>query len=156
MKKFDFRLQRVMEVREAQKDQCARALADSQRELERHEHLLHQATAQYQESHDGLRHALKKCSRAGLLASLEKWRGRREGEVTEQRVATDQQHQVVDNRRETLIAVSKEKEALERLKDRAREQHRTDCQREEQAFLDELGCKIGRVWKYPRPDKRME
>ncbi len=156
MKKFDFRLQRVIDVREIKKKEKARELAASQRELERQEQRLQEATAEYQSSHDGLKQALKKRSSAGLLATLEKWRGRREEEARRQAQQTTEQRRTVDERRESLIVAAKEKEALVRLKDHALGEYRTDCQREEQSFLDEQGCKIGRVWKYPRPDKLAE
>lgn len=156
MKRFDFRLQRVIEVREMKKKECQRELAKSQQELNRQETLLEAATTEYQTSHEGLRRALKKRSSAGSLATLEKWRGRREEEVRNQSHCTAQQRRAVDGKRAALIMAAKDKKILERLKEHALEEHRTECQREEQSFLDELGCRIGKIWKYPREDKHTE
>ena len=156
MKKFDFRLQRVMDVREIKKKERARELAASQCELENREERLREAAAESESSHDGLRQALKKRSSAGLLATLERWRSGRDAAAHRQAQETTQQRQVVDGCRESLVAAAKEKEIMERLKDHALVEYRSECQHEEQSFLDELGCKIGHRWKYPHPDKLAE
>jgi len=156
MKKFNFRLQRVIDVREIKKKERARELAASQRELEKQEKRLCEAAAECESSQDGLRQALKKRSSAGLLATLEKWRSGREAAAHRQAQETTQQRQVVDGCRESLVAAAKEKEILERLKDRALVGYQSECQHEEQSFLDGLGCKIGNRWKYPHPEKLAE
>ena len=156
MKKFDFRLQRVIDVREIKKQERARELAASQRELEDQEKRLREAAAECESSQIGLRQALKKRSSAGLLAALEKWRSGREEAAHRQTQKTTRQRQVVDGCRESLVAAAKDKEILERLKDHALVEYRSECQHEEQSFLDGLGCKIGHQWKYPRPEKSAE
>ena len=156
MKKFNSRLQRVIDVREIRKKERTRELAASQRELENQERRLREAAAENESSQDGLRQALTRRSNAGLLATLEKWRRGREEAAHRQAQETTQQRQVVEGCRESLVAAAKDKEILERLKNRALVEYRSECQHEEQSFLDGLGCKIGNHWKYPRPEKLAE
>lgn len=144
MKKFNFRLQRVIEVREVKKKQCQRELAGSQAELARREELLAEAARESQASSEGLRKALKSPSKAGQLMALEGWRNRQEQEVQARRDQTEEQRLEVDRRRAALILAAKEKKALDRLKERRLEEHRGETLREEQAFLDELGCRVSR------------
>lgn len=156
MRRFDFRLQRVMEVRGVKKKECQRDLARSQEELNRQEQMLSQAADELKSSHEGLRKALKNRCSAGLLAALEHWRSRREEALHTQSQRTARQRHVVEERREVLITAAKDEKVLERLREHALEEHRTESLREEQSFLDELGCRIGRIWKYPPKDKKME
>ena len=156
MKKFDFRLQRVIEVREIRKKERARELAASQRELENQEKRLREAAAENESSQDGLRQALTRRSNAGLLVTLEKWRRGREEAAHRQARETTQQRQHVDECRESLVIAAKEKEILERLKGKALAEYQSECQHEEQSFLDGLGCKIGNRWKFPDPEKLAE
>jgi flagellar FliJ protein len=156
MKKFDFRLQRVIDVRDIKKQERARELAASQRELDLREQQRQAAAAERETSREGLRQALKKRSSAGLLATLEKWRHGREEAAQRQDRETAQQRQVVEECRESLVEAAKDKEILDRLKDRALAEYQSECLHEEQSFLDGLGCKIGHRWKYPRPEKSAE
>jgi flagellar protein FliJ len=146
MKKFNFRLQRVIEVREVKKKECQRDLARSLEDLKLKEKVLQDAADESKNSHEGLRQALCKKANAGLLASLDRWRARQEDEVKVQTVRTEEQRREVDHRRAALILAAKDKKVLERLKEQRMEEHQTHMRREEQAFLDELGCRIGRTW----------
>jgi flagellar FliJ protein len=147
MKKFDFRLQRVIEVREVKKKQCQRDLAVSQEELARRQKLLEEAALESQAGNDGLRRALKATTKAGQLTALDGWRNRTEDEVQTRTGQTDEQLCEVDRRRAALILAAKDKKALDRLKERRLEEHRGESLREEQAFLDELGCRPDGSWQ---------
>jgi flagellar protein FliJ len=147
MKKFNFRLQRVIEVREVKKKQCQRDLALSQEELTRREQLLEQAAEESRSSCERLRHALAAPARARELTALDGWRHRQAQEGVVQEAQTEEQRLEGDQRRAALILAAKDKKALERLKEHALEEHRGETLREEQAFLDELGCRVGHSWK---------
>lgn len=156
MKKFNFRLQRVMEVRETKEKECQRELALSQEELNRQENLLEKTVAESKRSREGLRQALEKSSNAGRLTALDGWRERQEKEHRAQSDRTRKQKGEVDRSRKALVQASKEKKILERLRERRRQEHRALTQKEEQAFLDELGCRIGGSWKHLRPEADTE
>jgi flagellar FliJ protein len=147
MRRFDFRLDRIIEVREVKKRECQRELAKSQRELLREEELLQQAQAQSEASREGLRQALKKSAQAGLLAALDGWRKKQEAQVQNQAQRTLAQRREMEQRRNDLIKADQEKRILDRLKEHAVEDYQAECRKEEQAFLDELGCRIGRIYR---------
>ncbi len=146
MKKFDFRLQRVIEVREVKKKECERKLAQSVEGLREEERQLREAADQSQASHEGLRQALKNRSNAGMLASLDGWRRHQEKELHLQALKTAEQEQEVDRQRSALIQAAKEKKVLDRLREKKLDEYHSECAQEEQKFLDELGCRIGRSW----------
>jgi len=152
MRRFNFRLQRVMEIREMKEKDCQRELARSMEVLNREERQLQNIAGEFQASREGLRRALMKKCTAGLLNSLNGWRNRQEDELKVQTAHTNEQKGRVDQKRSALVTASKKKKVLERLRERRLEEHQTESQQEEQAFLDELGCRIGRSWKRPNED----
>lgn len=149
MKRFNFRLQRVIEVRETKEKECQRDLARSLEELNRQEDQLRRVLAESQRSQDGLRQALADRSNAGRLTALDRWRVRQGEVLRHQSDCTEKQRGDVDGKRKALVQASKEKKVLERLKERRLEEHRARNQREEQAFLDELGGRAERFWRRP-------
>jgi len=156
MKKFKFRLQRVIEVREVKKKQCQKELASSQEELARRETLLEEASQESQASCEGLRRALTVAVKAGQLTALDDWRSRQAEEVEARTEQTQEQHREVDRRRAALILAAKDKKALERLKERRWEEYRGETLREEQGFLDELGSRVGQSRKREITDREMD
>ena len=94
-----------------------------------------------------MRKALERANNAGKLIALDEWRNLQEDELNKQSDRTRKQQVVVEEKRKALIQAYKEKKILERLRERRLEEHRAEVQREEQAFLDELGCRIGRSWR---------
>lgn len=147
MRRFDFRLDRIIEVREVKKRECQRELAKSQRELQLEEERLRQVQEQSEASREGLRQALKKSAQAGLLATLDGWRRRQETQVMNQAQRTAAQRREMEQRRSDLIRADQEKKILDRLKEHAVEDYQAECLKEEQVFLDELGCRIGRIYR---------
>ncbi len=145
MKKFRFPLEQVMEVREIKKKDCQRQLAKSVEELHQAEKKLQEAQENSHSSNEKLRQALQQSAHAGILTSLDRWRRRQEGEMLAQDQRTHQHREQVDHRRAALLLAAKEKRILERLRERRLEEHRDECLKEEQSFLDELGCRIGRT-----------
>jgi flagellar FliJ protein len=156
MKKFNFRLQRVIEVREIKKKQCQKDLANSQEELTRRETLLEEASQEARASAEGLRQALRRATRAGQLLTLDRWRNRQKEEVEARTVKTEEQRQEVDRRRTALILAAKDKKALDRLKERRLEEYRGEVLQEEQAFLDELGGRRGQPWRRELAESEMD
>lgn len=147
MKKFRFRLQRVLEVRAAKETACQRELARSVEELKREELRLQNAGSESKASGEGLRRALKKSCSAGNLIALDSWRIRKGEELKMQKARTRDRKNRVQQKRSTLIQASKDKKVLERLRQRRMEEHEAESRAEEQAFLDELGCRTGRTKK---------
>jgi flagellar FliJ protein len=141
MKKFKFRLQRVVEVREVKEKECQRELSVSAEELSRREKRLEEEASASSMSEDHLRKALKKSTNAGQLSALDGWRSQKERDVHQQHQRTEEQRGDVDLKRKALIQASKDKKVLERLRERRYLEHQKQQQTEEQAFLDELGSR---------------
>jgi flagellar protein FliJ len=156
MKKFNFRLQRVIEVREIKKKQCQKDLAHSQQELTRREILLEEASQEAQASSEGLRQALTQTTKAGQLITLDRWRNRQKEEVEARTVKTEEQRQEVDRKRAALILAAQDKKALDRLKEQKLEEYRGEMLQEEQAFLDELGGRRRQSWKRELAESEMD
>lgn len=145
MKKFNFRLQRVLEVREAKETACQRDLARSVEELRREELRLQEAGSELEASSEGLRLALKKSDSAGNLVALDSWRIRKGEELKMQKARTRDRKNRVQQKRSTLIQASKDRKVLDRLRRRRMEEHEAESRAEEQAFMDELGSRTGRT-----------
>ncbi len=141
MKKFKFRLQRVIDVRETKKKECQRELSLSQRELERWEEQLKREEKQASESQKGLKIALKNSVSARELNDLDCYRTWQEKKVGLLNQSTESQRLDTDKKRSALIQASKDKKVLERLKERRLVDHQAQISRSEQAFLDEIGSR---------------
>jgi flagellar FliJ protein len=141
MKKFKFRLQRVIEVRETKEKECQRELSLSMEELKRRERRLAEETEASSRSEAYLRKALKQSTNAGQLTALDGWRSQKERDVHQQHQRTVEQSGHVDQKRKALIQASKDKKILERLRERRYLEHHKQQQHEEQAFLDEIGSR---------------
>ena len=92
MKKFKFRLQRVVEVRETKEKECQRELSLSMEELKQRERKLAEETEAATMSEDCLRSALKENTNAWQLFALDGWRSQKEQDVREQHHRTEAQH----------------------------------------------------------------
>lgn len=142
MKKFKFRLQRVVEVRETKEKECQRELSVSVEELKQREKRLEAETDASSMSQDHLRKALRESPNAGQLSALDGWRSQKERDLEQQCRRTEEQRSQVDLKRKALIQASKEKKVLERLRERRYLEHQKREQAEEQAFLDEQGSRV--------------
>ncbi len=141
MKKFKFRLQRVIDVRKTKENECQRELSLSKEELKRHEEELEQEMAESSESEKKLRKALKQKINAGGLAALHDYTTWTNKKVQLQSDRTEVQRLEVNLKRKTLIQASKEKKVLERLKEKRFAEHQDQQKKEDQAFMDELGSR---------------
>src|SRR5689334_23586330 len=120
---FQFRLERVRELREHAEDQAREDLASSLAIRMKGEAMLRAATEDLGAAHDARRKASAEVNAADLLAMqayLERAERQRESAALE----LDRRDAEVDARRATLAQRSQERQVLERLKDRKRESHR--------------------------------
>ncbi len=135
---FNFRLERVRALRESFEDQAREDLAASLSVRLKGEAMLLAASESFDEAQDTRRQTaalemtgqdllatqayIERTSRARMAAELEL--GRREAEV--------------DARRTALLAAARERQVLERLKERRKADHRAESERVEGALLDEM------------------
>lgn len=134
---FQFRLERVRELREHAEDQAREELASSLAIRMKGEAMLRAATEDLGAAHDARRSAAADVSGAELLA-LQAYLERTERQRESAALELDRRDAEVDARRAMLTQRSQERQVLERLKERRREDHRQETERREGALLDEM------------------
>ena len=141
---FQFRLERVRALRERAEEQAQEELASSLSHHLKGEAMLRAAA----ENVDGAREARRKSSihdlsgpeLIALQADLERAERAHESAALE----LDRREAEVDARRATLTPRSLERQVLERLKERRRDDHRREMERREGVLLDEMALNAHR------------
>jgi flagellar protein FliJ len=135
---FNFRLERVRALRERFEDQAREELAESLSVRLKGEAMLRAASESYRLAQDTRREsAALEVSGRDLLASqayIERTSRLREAAELE----LDRRDAEVDARRTALLEAARERQVLERLKERRREDHRRASERVEAGLLDEM------------------
>ncbi|MCR4438154.1 MAG: flagellar export protein FliJ [bacterium] len=142
MKAFRFSLQRVLDARKHKEDLRKRQLAAAKEaELEERERLS-SLEQQSQEVRSELGCHVGRVVRASEMAMYYTYSQQLERHIAQQQQAVTQAALKVQERREELLASSKEKKALEKLKEKAKDRHTVEAGREEQAHLDEAAARL--------------
>jgi flagellar FliJ protein len=135
---FNFRLERVRALRERFEDQAREDLAASLSVRLKGEAMLRAASETYSQAQDTRRQtAAIEVSGHDLLASqayIERTSRQRQAAELE----LDRRDAEVDARRTALLAAARERQVLERLKERRRADHRRESDRVEAGQLDEI------------------
>lgn len=139
MKRFEFRFQRVLALKEtleeARRAELGAAVAVLNREAEELRRL--------QEQRRDYRSRSERLPRAvlnpPLLAINTSYLQRLQREIGEQGERLARAQGVVDERRRRLLAATKERRVFEILREKALEAHRREHNRQERIFLDEVG-----------------
>jgi flagellar FliJ protein len=135
---FQFRLERVRELREHAEDQAREELASSMAVRLKGEAMLRAAADDVDAAQDARRRtATADLSGAELLA-LQAYLERTERQRESAALELDRREAEVDARRQALTVRSQERQVLERLKDRRRDDHKREMERREGALLDEM------------------
>ena len=135
---FQFRLERVRELREHAEDQAREELASSMAVQMKGEAMLRAAAEDVDAAQDARRRtATADLSGAELLA-LQAYLERTERQRESAALELDRREAEVDARRQALAVRSQERQVLERLKNRRRDDHRREMERREGALLDEM------------------
>jgi flagellar FliJ protein len=141
---FQFRLERVRELREHAEDQAREELASSLAIRMKGEAMLRAAAedmgAAQAARRNGSASDLSGAELLALQAYLERAERKRESAALE----LDRREAEVDARRQALAVRSQERQVLERLKDRRREDHKREMERREGALLDEMAISAHR------------
>jgi flagellar FliJ protein len=141
---FQFRLERVRALRERAEEAAREELASSLAVRMKGEAMLRAAA----ETVDGAREARRHSSTAELsgaeLRAMHAYVERTQREQESAALELDRREAEVDARRSALAVRSQERQVLERLKERRREDHRRDMERREGALLDEMAITLHR------------
>ncbi len=139
MKKFKFRLQKVMDIREETERQRMLALADSKQHMLREEHLLKQCKNHLE---DCLIH-IDKLQSAGRMAPGElqmqyKYLQKLKHDIERQKIALAVARQAMEKKRLELLEASQDRKVMDNLKARRYTSYIAETEKSEQAIMDDL------------------
>jgi flagellar FliJ protein len=142
---FTFRLERVRSLRERAEESAREELA---RELQlrlRGESLLQQATQTVSSARDtGLNTVTRPGASANDLVAAQAWLERAERQRREAEQDLDRQDAQVDASREALTNAMRDREVIDRLKERRKADHDREMARRQQIELDEIAIGMHR------------
>jgi flagellar export protein FliJ len=134
MKRFNFRLQRVLEIRERFRDEVRQELVQRNFELDRERSVLEGLDQEFLRSkvEEGGTYS------ASEMVLLGDYSARLQEEIEQQRLRVKAAEQAAEEARERYIEASKESQALEKLKDKRRHEYVEQALKEEGIQLDEF------------------
>jgi flagellar protein FliJ len=135
---FQFRLERVRELREHAEDQAREELASSLSVRMKGEAMLRAAAEDLGAAHDARRRSSTADLSGAELIALQAYLERSERQRESAALELDRRQAEVDARRQALAVRAQERQVLERLKDRRRADHKREMERREGALLDEM------------------
>jgi flagellar FliJ protein len=142
---FTFRLERVRSLRSQAEDAAREELAQQLSLRMRGEAMLAQATAAAAGAREAGLVAVQRPGASGAdFLGAQVFLERRERERREAALELDRQDAEVDVRRVALTEASREREVIDRLKERHRRAHVTEWARREQIELDEMALGVHR------------
>lgn len=142
MRRFQFRFQRLLEIKGRVEDARKAALGEAvgayeaeRRELER--------LGELRQAHIGAERARPgQAVDPGLLSLFANYGRRLEREAGEQGEQTRLANALVDEKRDHLMAATRERRVFEILRERAESAHKKTARRQERAELDEVGGQL--------------
>ncbi len=141
MKKFQFRLQRVLETKEVAERECQRKLGEIQHQLTIAENELRVLTDELELEREGQRKMVQGIIRAGDYVLRHKYQKDLELRISFKNSEINKIASKVEKARLILIEASKEKKVLEKLKERRFEEHRKETETKQQNILDDIGAR---------------
>ena len=141
---FTFKLERVRALRERKEELAKEELAASLALRLRGEAMLQAAVEHVDQARDRQRAAVGVPLSARDLQAAQAYLERTERERESASLQLDRQDAEVDARRTILHTAAREREVLERLKARRRDEHRRESERREGALLDEMAITMHR------------
>jgi flagellar protein FliJ len=141
---FQFRLERVRELREHAEDQAREELASSLAIRMKGEAMLRAASESVNGAQEARRQSSATHASGADLIALQAYLERAERARESAELELGRHDAEVDARRAALAVRSQERQVLERLKDRRRADHEREHDRREGALLDEMALSMHR------------
>lgn len=141
MKKFSFRLQKLMDAKEGEERQKQRELGLEQSKLTEEERQLQQLDQQRDEAETGQRRLIGGAAKVSDLLIQHTWQRSLDKQIRKQEEVVDKQETRVENARDILVEVSREKKLLEKLKQRRYDEHKMLNERDQQNQLDDIASR---------------
>ncbi|MFH0882730.1 MAG: flagellar export protein FliJ [bacterium] len=144
MKKFTFRLQRLMDAKRGEERLRQRDLGIEQQKLSDEEIKLQKLSDDLKQVYQEQREKLKKGTRVGDLLLSHQWQRNLRTRIRGQTKEVEKQESRVETAREVLVDVSREKKVLEKLRERRKDEHQHQVNTETQNQLDDIGARLHR------------
>lgn len=141
MKRFRFRLQRVLDAKETEERQRQRDLGFAQAELTRQQAALLDLEQQLAEEEAVQREMVKRPVRAGDALMQHRWHRELRSRIRMQAEQVQKAAEKVEEARRILVEASKERRVLERLKERRLDEYRKAELTQMQNHLDDVGSR---------------
>lgn len=141
MKKFKFRLQRVLDAKQSVEDQRKRELGVAQQVLAAEEKTLAQLHAELEEVRKAERKLMQGGVKAGELMVQHRWKRELGVKLESQAKKVRKASEEIEVARERLVEASKDKKVLEKLKEKRLEEHNKEVQNQQQNLLDDIGAR---------------
>lgn len=141
---FTFKLERVRALRERKEELAKEELAASLAIRLRGEAMLQAAVENVEQARGVQRAATGVAMSANELQAAQAYLERTERERESASLDLDRKDAEVDARRSALQNAARERQVLERLKERKRDEHRREADRREGVLLDEMAINIHR------------
>ncbi len=142
MKRFTFRMDRLLHVRSSVEQQQGRQLGEVLRAEDAERRELETAEATRERAKEQLQHLTTDVRRAGVLVSLEHTVDILESRAGAARAALNEATARVEMQRERYRHARQERRTLERLRKREYERWAVESVREEQKEIDEVAARI--------------
>lgn len=138
-KQPDFRLQKVLQVREMKEHERQKALAVSEKKLTSEEEDLRKLRNKRDELVDDVKNMQQ--ARAGQLLGRNKYLAAISESITSKKTKIEAVKKKVWEKRQELLSAAKEKKSLENLKAKKLREQRYSVNKMEQSFIDEIAIK---------------
>ncbi|MCB2210579.1 flagellar export protein FliJ [bacterium] len=139
MKRFRFRLQKVLDAREVVEREAQRKLGEAQRVLTELETVRNQIQTDIAQLTNEQRNMLGGTVTAGTAMQHHRWLRELEKRLRVQIDKCRDAEKAVAERRQELLDASRERKVLDRLKEKKRAEHMQLALKEQQATLDDIG-----------------
>jgi flagellar protein FliJ len=139
MKKFRFRLQKVLDAREAAEKEQQRKLAEAVQILTGLEAKRNEIIKELKFVLNEQRSLFNGGISAGKAMQHHRWHRELQKQLRAQEDKCSEAEKVVAQRREELLEASRERQVLEKLKEKRRSEHNMLDRKEQQAILDDIG-----------------
>ena len=141
MKKFKFRLQRVLDTKGSDEKMRQRDLGIAQQTFNTEEERLKNLNTELREQSEKQRSLVSGSAKVADLVMNHRWQRQLNTRISKQTEEVEHCGEVVEERRQELLETSREKKVLERLKEKKFEEYRITELTAQQNALDDLGSR---------------
>ncbi len=141
MKKFQFRLQKVLDAKESEEKLAQKELGLALQVLKTEEDKLNELHVEVEHQIARQRSMQNKTLKAADFILSDRWSRHLKKQVRRQKEAVQIQQEVVEKKRKQLLEISREKKVLEKLREKKLEEHTTELKSYLQNQLDDIGAR---------------